>query len=879
MQTLYHMVITMKKKLIKIAAFLVLIGLFCYCFFVVAPGKETVAKPYDNSYKTTDFSIADYPAVTAEQADLKDMHLKDMHLIEKNDRYALYLDSSLSDIALVDIKTGRTYHSNPLRRDPELVLGEANRYEMTSLLTVDYINTAGTAGTFSSAEHALKHNQVWVKKIENGIRLTYQMGSAEATRLLPPVLTEATYEKLMEKLSESNRETVSEYYRYLESDNLPSDQAEEIKAQVPGISNQNLYLIRTLNINQKKRLESILTKAGFTTEEMDAEKEATEYAGDANNISFVVPVEFRLEEEGLAVSIPAAELQMPKSTKIQQINLLKGFLASDEAEGYLLMSDGSGTLLDRVGSSSTDIFAKTLYGRDETTAAPFLNGTSEQAVMPFFGQRAGKDTLLGYVTEGAPQATLIARQISDSSKLAMIYPSFKITDIDYKTYDSVTNEQTGIVLAENTVTDTLTVCYLPMEQDDATYSDMAVRCREFLLKQGILQKQESQTTPFYLSLIGTVEKEITRFGIPTTVKEPLTTFEQATEMLETLRKAGVSDITVEYAGITGEGMFSSSGGTFRPISELGGKDGYQTFLTQAISNGVRVFTAEEFVCMYQSGGLFGNQSAARKISKQLASSANWNPVTLKRDKEMTYLLRSPALISELGATFLKEYEPYQGAGISASSIGTLLYSDYKKSSFVSRTAAEQYYEALLESFQAADREVMVHTGNSYVLPYTSDILELPVGSSGEHMETEAIPFVQQVLHGYVNYSATPFNRTSDSRQELLKAIETGGAIYYQWIYAEDEKIYNTDLQTLYSLHYQSWIDEAVAFCKETAPLFERIAGKAIQNHQKLQQNVYATEYEGGITVIVNYGSEAVEIEGVSVAANGFAVTEGNGNAK
>ena len=78
------MVIAVKKKLIKAGAFLLVVGVFCYCFFVVAPDKDTAALVYNNSYKYMSFSVFDYP----EAAD-GETELKQMQLMEENNQYAL----------------------------------------------------------------------------------------------------------------------------------------------------------------------------------------------------------------------------------------------------------------------------------------------------------------------------------------------------------------------------------------------------------------------------------------------------------------------------------------------------------------------------------------------------------------------------------------------------------------------------------------------------------------------------------------------------------------------------------------------------------------------------------------------------------------------
>ena len=44
-------------------------------------------------------------------------------------------------------------------------------------------------------------------------------------------------------------------------------------------------------------------------------------------------------------------------------------------------------------------------------------------------------------------------------------------------------------------------------------------------------------------------------------------------------------------------------------------------------------------------------------------------------------------------------------------------------------------------------------------------------------------------------------------------------------------------------------------------------------HRKLAENLYRTDYEGGWSVYVNYGSEPAQADGVTVPARGYSLQQ------
>ena len=210
----------------------------------------------------------------------------------------------------------------------------------------------------------------------------------------------------------------------------------------------------------------------------------------------------------------------------------------------------------------------------------------------------------------------------------------------------------------------------------------------------------------------------------------------------------------------------------------------------------------------------------------------------------------------------------------------------------------------------ADYSLMVDKGNDYTWKYADYIIDLPDGSSEILSTVRAIPFMQMVLHGYVNFVGSPFNVESDYTTSILKAVETGSGIYFRWM-AEDNSIFqNTKLNNFYSLNYNDTFEEAIDAYQKVSKVVDLIVSERIDKHEQTTayvvssyigdlkpsgnsgyesgagkpsfnrtpaNNVYTTVYENGVEVIVNYNSFDIELndtQRTQVKANSFIYREG-----
>ena len=71
------------------------------------------------------------------------------------------------------------------------------------------------------------------------------------------------------------------------------------------------------------------------------------------------------------------------------------------------------------------------------------------------------------------------------------------------------------------------------------------------------------------------------------------------------------------------------------------------------------------------------------------------------------------------------------------------------------------------------------------------------------------------------------------------------------------------------MRISDWYDNVVDDYKTNKDLYDKINGSEIILHKEMQENVYYTEYENGISVIVNYNDKPVVVGNNKIQAFGY----------
>ena len=487
--------------------------------------------------------------------------------------------------------------------------------------------------------------------------------------------------------------------------------------------------------------------------------------------------------------------------------------------------------------------------------------------------RVGKG-YFAILEEGASMAAMNVRYRSTSFREGSVYTTFTPypTDkFDLSETISVGNAQFYSKVSESKYSGSYVTRYVMLTNTvtagqtnySPTYMGMAEYYREYLVKNGTLTALENVTNdlPLYLEALGSLEVVEKILTFPVNVSKPITTFEDVATIYKDLGnakqklldkaqeydalaeaeddnlelKASYEEIAANYRRLSNEIVnidnvnfkltgFSNGGLYFTYPSKvkwervLGGKRGFKELLeiakesTDADST-FGIYPDFDFQYINNTAlfdGVGKRNTVSRMVDNRYASKQVYSSVTGEFDTIYAMIVSADAL-DRLYDKFIKKYEKYDATGISVSTLGSDLNSNFDKKNPVSRDDAQGYVTDLLDRIaNKSNYSVMMNQGNIYAVKYADHILGVCTDSSYYRYSSYTIPFVGMILHGYVNYSGAALNYSGSPDYDLLRSIENGASIYYVIGYQNTDLMKDDEtFNKFYSVSYENWFDDIV----------------------------------------------------------------------
>ncbi len=491
--------------------------------------------------------------------------------------------------------------------------------------------------------------------------------------------------------------------------------------------------------------------------------------------------------------------------------------------------------------------------------------------------KRGDDAFFAIIESGDAMARIWADISGRVNSYNTVYPAFVLVQNDVLDIGDYSGNNTIMVFQPRVFKGDIKIRYKFLEGEDANYSGMAAYYRSYLEGLGMGKEKPRDSVPFFLEVVGAVDKVKPILGIPVRVAEPLTTYEQTIEIIRELNEAGIREVILKYTGWANGGIDHTIPKSLKLMSKLGGKKGFRKLQTFLGEKGVEYFPELGFILNYRDK-LFDSFipmfHAARYITKEVASVFRYNLATNMPQRSLgTFYIISPSRIPSIVDGMIKSLKNLSVTGISLRDAAVNVNSDFREKKLVDRQQARVIVEEQIKKIRDSGLSVMAMGGNSYALPYTDYILDIPEESNRFHLTDESIPFFQMVVRGHIAYAATPINLSADYRKAFLKSIETGSGIYFCFIYEENSLVKESYFDNYYSAEYRLWLDEAIDYYRRANEALGDVQGQTIKKHEKLAEGVYRTVFEKGKEIVVNYNPKPVEIEGVTVEALDFKVVE------
>lgn len=679
---------------------------------------------------------------------------------------------------------------------------------------------------------------------------------------------------------------------------LDIDKADYVTfADLSHLINKPTYVMELLPRFTLSKIQNIIINSGYTP--IECAEDHLDCNLDpllANLEIFRVPIEYTLDGSSLVVRIPAQEIEYPIDVEnrvgdkftypLHTIRVLENFSAADTSkEGYIFVPDGSGALIYlNNGRLFATGYNEPVYGRDNALETRNEMVRYPEVVrLPVFGLKQDDQAIFGIIEEGASLARIKADVSGRTDSYNRVYTEFTLLPYSKLTLrlqtESINYSGEIPIYQARKYEGDFVIRYAFLSGDDATYAGMARYYRDYLIGKYQLERVTArEQIPFYLELIGAIDKREPILGISRNVVYPLTTFKQARVILESLQDHGISQIQLKYNGWLKGGLDHLYPVNAALEKSLGGPVEFSKLVDYVNSQGFRIYPSVEFLNVYRTGWFDGfsvREDAAIQLDRSRARVYQYRLNTHARIPNAYYYVLSPRRIDALVDSFVKDYQRYNLAGISLLDLGAEINSDFqdKPSEVIDREQALAIIIAQFDKLRSQNLGILVDYGNSYALAYADAIINVPSYGSSYQIVNEEIPFYQMVVHGLVDYTIQALNLSSNPKLDFLRMIETGSYPYFIGAYADSSEVKDTKFDHLYALHYGDWLDMAGSIYQRVNEVLGDVQDQLIIDHCRLMDNVYQTTYESGKQIIVNYNKHAVIVYGRLIDGEDFVVLE------
>ncbi len=783
----------------------------------------------------------------------------------ENDKYTFAFKVEDGNIAVTDKKTGIVRYANPLNSDEdELAVGGKGEVLKSQILVQYYENDAVIIK--NSYADAAKNKNISYSIENNVLYVNYVLGDDEFdTNLIPMVLTQERMEKdILPKLTEEEQEEILDRFRLYDREELDPEALKGMQITYPSLKNYNIYARGAIPAYKAEAFYGLFVKAGYTVEDLQKDYDQNELENPyVPKASFDITLEYSLTDDGFKVEVDPEKIKYVEDFQPIRIDILPYFNAADNKDsGFIFVPDGSGSLINLNNNKNTvNTYEKRLFETDNTQAESELIAPYQESVLPVFALSGSKSGFYATIDSGYEEGGVAAGVSGVSSSYNNVYPFFDLLSHGNISYNSTNVASNVLILTENFITCKLAVSY-HFTDGGTTYSQIAVKYRELLQNQGILPKESvSDNVNIKVNLIGSAYVQKRFLGIPYTTIVSMTDYHQAAEILGSLEGLTTE---VNYINAMPGGSLQKNLTKFKPLSVLGSKKE-----RKELAEKTERLTFSYFA---QHATKIKNGDTAKKLDRSNARKYRYDIVGRASVKGNSLKVLSPASLVKYADKAVKKFNKYDVDSVNIQDIGYILCSDFSVGAQYDRYEARLNVQKYLEKV-SIDRYVSITNGSVYSLAYADKITEIPVTHTGYKIEDTAVPFYQIVLSGLIPYSTGSVNCADVGIVQFLKTVETGAQLQYTWYYEKPENLtYNSE--NYYGMGYESTIEDAKAYALKYKPLYEKIAGKAIVEHNYVSDTLSKTVYENGVTVYVNYSDTSAKVDGTSINALDYAVIGG-----
>lgn len=810
-----------------------------------------------------------------------DLGLDNMEIIAEDSQAVLYYNPKTTEIAIKRKATGYIWYSNPQDRS------NSSDPMMNAQFVITTLNGRDVAKLWNTFDDSVVFGQFTAEKIDQGITVTYLIGEKQEQVLFPAGITEERFTVLLTQMAtEQDQAYLKRMYGRVDLTTISSGQQREnlkktfykLDTELGGV----MYALKSqLSKLEQKKLTAALQNSGYTMENRDSDEESVGYTGRKENTeNFIFSATYQLDHGSLLIQIDPTQIQSTDKLKISQITILRNFGAQKPGkEGFLFVPDGCGAIINTSVAQSTvwADYMRKVYGQDYAVLRTDRVDYSEQTYLPVYGAYNEEGGFLGITEKGDGQMSVMAGLAKNDTDYSYVCPDFTLLTYALVSLESSPKNALNLYPAK-AVDDPILIKYLFYDKPQASYDDLAVLYRDYMMAEGQLDgKNERCGLAVAVNAIGAIDEIKSVLGYPTQVVKELTSFDELRMLGQQLKDAVPNgDLVINYTGWQKGGI--QNGYIRQPKTErkLGSNEQLTELANDLSKLNVTLLPVIEPQYCHQDG-LFDKFSplnhAIRFITHDTGYKPQHNIANFYLDDQglKPYIVK-PDLVYVNMITFLDCYKTMGMNGIGLGALSSEVYSDFRAQNVLSVNDTIEYFKKIIEAARSSNTLISGSGANAYALFGLDFAIGLPVTSSNHPIITSSVPFLQILLSGSVSYTMPALNQAYDMELYLLKAVETGSGIYFDYFADEGSSIMKTRYNYFYAASESSiWVPGS-QIAAEATTFLQAVANQKIVRHEKLDSGVYQTVYSNGITVKVNYNSTPWQ----NIPGKGYILSKQNG---
>lgn len=829
----------------------------------------------------------------------------------ENEQLRLEFLTETAEIILRDLATGEYWRSTP----PEIVIhpddhlagfAAIESFYAQSLFILTFESHTGVERPFDTFRYSVRTNRFEHEIINpTTMELRFTVSDMVEAVEIPDAIYAHRLAEFTANMSRADRGRIEAVFGTVpvSLDNIPAGMTrDELLELFPTVAYgyEVFRLQHETPGDQLERAERLMREAGYTYEDWLADMAYFNVATDLEQAAFNLIMRFELDRNNMRVTVPMRSITYVPGFMPTQLTILPYFGAARATDdGYLFVPDGSGAIMYFDSMRHTQLlYFNRVFGWDEAIIRDEILHDN-RAAFPVFGVYRNGSTITGIIETGASYASIRAEVAGMNAPYSRVHPLFRLLhgaplDVRGRTSDS-------LVMHEWQLPDEDIVIRYVVTRGDG-YVGMAHAYREFLQERYPWLNQRVQE-PVYamVEFLGAALSPQHVLGFPIDRPFPLTTYDRAAEMMETLHDYGWRNLHIKMRGAHNDSIDHEIPSSLTLISQLGGRSGFENMTSTADRLGFEFYLEGDFVFMRGDtwfDGFSPMRDAARQANRERAEHAGFSHVYFGALGTGTWLadpviVARPEFTIQLAENFVNEAAGRGVNNMAFRCMASALSGDFNEDRHVTREYAMNMRVNFLERMHNDGMGVWLNYGFSFAVPYASVITGMPLTDQNFGITDVDVPFYQIALHGLVPFAGRPLNLAEDNSFHFLKSIESGASLFFSFKDVPTADLLVTRYRRYFANEFERWamyvpfgVDEngntiyrnfANEVFTSHRDTFGHLYNQLIVDHQILNRvgGVTVTVYEDGTRVYVNTTLMDFETDtGVTIGAMSYEVRRG-----